>query len=71
MRVTQELKDSLETLLDNSTLETLLSALSDVCYEKAEHLLSAWQDRATSKAWSHAAKQVDTLSAHSAIRQVS
>ena len=44
-------KAILEALVDRFQLGTVLSALGDVCYDKAAHVQENWQDRAMAKAW--------------------
>ncbi len=44
--VIQELESKLEDLLDTYGLAHVLSALSDVCAAKAEHVQVNWQDSA-------------------------
>lgn len=45
------LTDLLENLVDDVSLDYLLSALAQVCYAKADHVLSNWQDQKLSKTW--------------------
>ena len=47
----QELADQLEALVDARGLSAVLVALSEVCYGKAEHLVSNWQEKPASNAW--------------------
>ncbi len=44
-------KGILEALVDRFQLDVVLSALADVCYDKAAHVQETWQDRALAKAW--------------------
>jgi hypothetical protein len=57
----QELADQLESLIDRSSLATVLEALSQVCGEKADHLRSNWQDRTTAKSWDKAGHAIDRI----------
>ncbi len=57
----RELADQLEPLIDRSSLATVLEALSQVCWEKADHLRSNWQDRATAKCWHKAGQAIDRI----------
>jgi hypothetical protein len=46
----------LESLLDTMGVKTLVELLSDICFEKAEHLRSNWQDNGSAKVWDKNAK---------------
>lgn len=54
-----EMRERVEELVDEGTLDEVLAALSDVCHEKAEHIRSAWQDRTTARAWEAASVTLD------------
>ena len=56
-----ELENTLETLIDQHGLGTLLAALSNVCFAKAEHVQTNWQDKALAKAWSTSGKRLDKV----------
>jgi len=66
-----ELEGSLEHLLDQSSLSDLLQALGQVCYEKADHLRSNWQDRSAASDWDSAAGRVQGCGNYDAIKRVS
>ncbi len=51
MQENDKQKAILEALIDRFNLPTILSALADVCYDKAAHVQENWQDRVLSKAW--------------------
>ena len=53
--------DSLEVMVDASTLATVTDALAEVCYLKADHIRQNWQDNITSKPWDVAAGKLVTL----------
>jgi hypothetical protein len=55
------LANTLETLIDKHGLAAVLSAMSEVCAEKAEHIRSNWQDRATAKPWDEVSNTFDDL----------
>jgi hypothetical protein len=44
-------KFELETLIDRTSLQSVLMALSEICCEKAEHVETAWQDKHLARAW--------------------
>lgn len=54
-------QDTLENLIDSMGLSYVLHALEQVCYEKADHLRSNWQDEKAAKAWERDARKLDTL----------
>lgn len=55
----QETNDAIEKLIDSTSLETVLNAVVQVCYEKAAHLRSNWQDEVAAKRWERAAVLID------------
>jgi hypothetical protein len=55
----QELKRNLELLLDHHGMHDLLGTLCAICDDKAEHLGTNRQDRATAREWIHAATQIE------------
>jgi len=57
-----ELED-LEDMIDRSSLEEVLVGLAQICYEKAEHLRSNWQDEGAARIWERDAKKLDALAA--------
>jgi hypothetical protein len=44
-------KEDLERLIDKTSLQSVLMALSEICGEKAEHVESMWQDRKMTREW--------------------
>ena len=53
----------LERMVDAYSLQAVVSALSYICGEKAEHLAVNWQDTASAKGWMVQAKHLDQLAA--------
>lgn len=45
------LADQLEALVDQYGLSQVLTALSEVCHAKEEHLACNWQDTASARVW--------------------
>jgi len=37
--------------------------LSDICYEKSEHIRTNWQDRALARVWQNVGRSIDALAA--------
>ena len=58
---TYEVVDSLEAMIDASTLATVVDALAEVCYMKADHIRENWQDNITSRPWDIAAGKLVKL----------
>jgi len=61
MKLTSIEKDALEQMIDRNCLTTILEALTDICYGKAEHLRSNWQDKGGAKLWEKDAKTLDKI----------
>jgi len=58
----EAIADELEQqFVDRHNLSTVLDALIIVCENKAEHLLTNWQDRSAAKSWEHDAKQIGRI----------
>ncbi len=55
-----DLKVTLETLIDNHGLSYVLSTMAQICYEKADHVSSNWQDKELGKEWDKAGNRIDT-----------
>ena len=59
MKNHETLAEELESLIDAVNLNHVLEALIEVCYGKAEHLRSNWQDAAAAKLWEKAGAVLD------------
>ena len=59
----EALRERLEQLVDSFSILDVVSALSYVCYEKAEHLRSNWQDSRTGDAWGQVGSALDKVEA--------
>jgi hypothetical protein len=57
----QEDEEKLEALIDQYSLTDVLASLVDICYGKAEHLASDWQDETAAKSWEQDAKIIDRI----------
>ncbi len=57
--MTKEDKDMIEQIIDRNGLHKTLLLIEDICFEKAEHVRTNWQDEVLSKMWEHAANQVN------------
>ena len=48
----------LETLIDSSSLKSVLEALQEICHEKEHHILTTWQDKPLATEWREAATRM-------------
>lgn len=55
------LADDLEAIVDRTSLSAVLESLAYVCSEKAEHLLTNWQDETSADAWERCITPLDDL----------
>lgn len=54
-------RDDLEMMIDSVGLGNVVDLLEEICYEKAEHLRSNWQDESAAKHWEHDAREFDKV----------
>jgi hypothetical protein len=59
MKERDSLIDLLEDEVDKFGLCEVVSALESICYLKAEHLRSNWQDELTAKLWEKRAAKIE------------
>ena len=55
----QEIKDYIEDKIDQQDLDTVLGYVSEICFEKAQHLETNWQDTISAKQWKKAGLLID------------
>lgn len=58
-RPTESVNDQLEAMIDHSSLADIVSALSLIASEKAEHIRANWQDESTARPWQNACNILD------------
>lgn len=51
--------DRLERFIDESSLREVVDTLVTICYEKAEHISSDWQDDSLAREWTKVGKLLD------------
>lgn len=51
--------EKLEMMIDHSSLLHIVSGLVTICFEKAEHVRSIYDDRELAKTWEQDAKQLE------------
>jgi hypothetical protein len=67
-----ELVNELEALVDANSISEVLMALALVCFEKAEHVATNWQDKKLAKQWERAGAAINNrISDHPSITAVS
>ena len=52
----------LETYIDSHSVESLLTAIADICNEKSLHIRANWQDDKLADVWDRVADNVQTAS---------
>jgi hypothetical protein len=60
--LTQVERDTLEAIIDCTSVKAMLEAISDICGAKEEHLISNWQDEKTARIWAEACGHVGCAS---------
>jgi hypothetical protein len=63
-----QVKDTLESIIDQNSLSSLLQALAEVCEEKATHVQENWQDAVLSREWADAARKIERC--HSLVGEI-
>jgi hypothetical protein len=52
---------ALEAMVDHATIRNVAYALAHICWDKADHVRSNWQDEALAKDWERNARAIDKL----------
>jgi hypothetical protein len=65
-----KVEDQIERIIDQASLRQVLEAVAYVCWEKAEHIRSNWQDEHLARDWDAAGKVVDTASRRASVKRV-
>ena len=68
MNTQKDLCDLLEEQIDKHSVSEVLNALSNVCFEKSEHLKVTWQDKNAAKCWEERAITLMNLADSSEMR---
>lgn len=61
--MTQSHFETLESILDQSNINEVVKMLGRICYEKADHARSNWQDEDLAKAWERNGSLLGTVEA--------
>ena len=56
-----EVKDQIESFIDNNSLAFVLEVLGQICFEKGFHIKENWQDITTANTWNLAANKISAL----------
>lgn len=59
INVSDDTLKALEGAIDESSLASVIEALSVIAYEKAEHIRSTWQDQQTARMWTRNARRLE------------
>ncbi len=62
--LTQAERDTLEAMIDRTSLTSVLEGMFDVCGDKAEHIRANWQDEQTAEVWDVAQDIMSSILAH-------
>jgi len=57
--MTRQEKELLESLIDRYNMAEVLNALSEIAYEKADHVRTNWNDEPLARAWEASALAID------------
>lgn len=63
--------DLMERAIDANGLQETVQMLSTICWEKATHVLTNWQDQKLAKQWEAAAKVLERASVNQAVITIS
>lgn len=64
-------KTTLEGLVDQYNLDNVVGALAEICFEKAEHVRTNWQDAYGARKWVQAGNQLMITCMNIKIKEVS
>ena len=70
MKNIEDISSQLEAILDSSKLSTVVQALGEICFAKAEHLQSNWQDRELAHIWERAGNKLVNASINHYIARI-
>jgi hypothetical protein len=52
---------ALERFVDMVGLDNVIAALREICYEKADHVQTNWQDKKLAAVWNRRGNRLDTV----------
>lgn len=59
--VTAELMAKVEGLIDSAGIDRFVEAFMRICFEKADHIRSSYDDRQLANAWDRIGNRIGTL----------
>jgi hypothetical protein len=62
---------AVEALIDHHGVQQVLSVMSIICAEKAEHIVASYDDRPLARKWVRAANQLGRCSMSQAVNAIS
>lgn len=69
--LTEKEAETLEQILDATSLRQVLKALGSICYAKAAHIAEAWQDRPLAQKWVNVGNFLDRANEKQYVKDVS
>lgn len=63
-------RDKIEAIIDRTSLRDVLQGIAQICYDKAEHIASNWQDHPLSMTWDRAAGLIEKVTVNEKIKAV-
>lgn len=61
----KKIEAAIEELIDQNSLSAVKEAFANVCFEKAEHIQSNWQDSDLAKIWENAGRKIGNVNTDS------
>jgi hypothetical protein len=71
MKNIEDIVEGLESILDSSKLNLTVEALGVICWRKADHIRSNWQDEELAMKWERAGNKLVAVSIHHLVNGVS
>lgn len=56
--------DTLEGMIDTSSLSYVLRLIQGICFDKVEHIRSNWPDLGPVSSWESARQQINNIMSH-------
>jgi hypothetical protein len=63
--------EALELLIDATSLSDVLQQLSEICFEKADHISASYDDQALARKWQSASNRLCVIATKSWVEAVS
>lgn len=66
----EKMSELLEEFIDEHDLSQALNVLREICYSKAEHVLTNWQDQGLASRWEQMGGRLDTQAFEAKKREI-